>query len=214
MIEVNLLPQELRKKQVSQFTPPFLGEILFQAERAGFTLPKKYLNNALLLLIAAIALLHLLVQALIIAKSLMFTYADKQLISIQPQRQLVDEMKGNVQKYKALDDLFLQSGAQRMNIAPVLNFISDNLPAGVWLSEFSLSKEGWELKGGCVSASGSEMAQIGKLLNALKHEAGISAFFPKLELAQVLRKKYGVVEVVEFAINSPKQAKAVPKKKK
>lgn len=196
MIEINLLPQELRKRQALQFA-----------------LPQKYLNNALLLVIALIALLHILLQALIIANNLMFTYAERRLANIQPQKRLVDEMKSEVQKYKTLEDLFLQLGTQRIRSAPVLNFISDNLPQGVWLTEFSLSKEGWEFRGACVSVTAGEMAQIGKLLNALKQDAHINKVFPELELAQVARKKLGATEVVEFIISSKKQESASPKKK-
>lgn len=195
MIEINLLPQELRKRQINQFT-----------------LPKKYLNSALLLVIAVIAITHILIQGLIVSKGLMYASAEKRMRSIQPQKQIVEEMRSAVQKYKTLEDISSRLSRQRLAIAPVLNYTAHSIPQGVWLTQLSLTKEGWELRGSCVSAAGSEMAQIGKFLQALKQDAQMRSVFAKLELASVQRKKVGPTEVVEFIISSKKQAAGSKKK--
>lgn len=190
MIEINLLPEGLRKKRAIQFT-----------------LPKEYLRSASIIAAALIVILHILIQAFIIAKSIMLASSDKRMAIIQPQRQLVDEMKSEVQKYKALQDLFSQAGAQRLRSAQVLNLISDAMPQGTWLTELSLFAEVSELSGACVSAEGLEIVQVGKLLNALKQEPELRRVFPELELASVKRRKVGPTEVVEFVMSAKKQAK-------
>lgn len=195
MIEINLLPQELRKRRIVRFN-----------------LPKEYLSGALVIGIALIVILHILIQAVIIAKAVMLSSADRRMAGIQPQRQLVDEMKSEVQKYKSLEELFSRIGPQRIRAAAVLNLISDALPEGVWLTELSLSAEGGELAGACVSAGGGEIAQVGKLLNTLKQDAWIRGVFPELALSSVKRKKLGATDVAEFAMSAKKQVKSPAKK--
>ena len=190
MIEINLLPEGLRKKPAIQFT-----------------LPQEYLKSALFIAIALIVILHILLQVFIITKGTLLASSGRRMALIQPQRQLVDEMKSEVQNYKALRDLFMQAGAKRMRVVKVLNLISDALPQGVWLAELSLSQEAGELSGACVSAEGLEIAQVGKLLNALRQEPELMRAFPELELSSVKRRKLGPSEIVEFVMSVKKQAK-------
>jgi Tfp pilus assembly protein PilN len=195
MIEINLLPEGSRRKRAIRLA-----------------LPKDYLKKTLFILITLIVITHILIQISITVNAVMLASSDKRLAAIRPQRQLVDEMKSEVQGYKAMRDLFSRSGAQRTPVAPALNLISDVLPEGVWLTGLSLSARAGELSGACVSAEGGEITQVGKLLNALKQEPALKIVFPELELSSVKRKKLGQSEIVEFVMSADKQAKN-PKKK-
>lgn len=195
MIEINLLPEGSRGKRAIRFA-----------------LTGDYLKNSLFILITLIVITHIFIQVLITVNAVRLASSGKRLAAIGPQKQLVDEMKSEVQNYKAMQDLFLRAGVQRMRVAPALNLISDVLPEGVWLTGLSLSAQAGELSGACVSAEGGEITQVGKLLNALKREPALKAVFPELELSSVKRRKLGQSEIVEFVMSVNKQAKN-PKKK-
>lgn len=185
MIEINLLPAELRKRESFKFSPP-----------------EGYLKNIALSAIAVFILANILIPLLIVTKGVMLKQLKRSFLSIQPQMKQIDEINLQVQKARALDGLFSRLVKARLTTAVKLNIISDCLPQGVWLSEFSLSKDILEIKGSCVSAEAQELAQIGKFLNALKADKQISASFIHLELASVQRKNLGATEVVDFIISS------------
>lgn len=195
MIEINLLPEGSRGKRAIRFA-----------------LPGDYLKKSLFIVIALIVITHILIQIFITVNAVMLASSDKRMAAIGAQKQLVDEMKSEVQKYKALQDLFSRAGAQRARAVAALNLISDALPEGVWLTGLSLSAQAGELSGACVSAEGGEITQVGKLLNALKQEPELKTAFPELELSSVKRRKLGLSEIVEFVMSANKQAKS-PKKK-
>lgn len=195
MIEINLLPEGSRGKRAIRFA-----------------LPGDYLKKSLFILITLIVITHILIQIFITVNAVMLASSDKRLAAIRPQKKLVDEMKSEVQKYNALQDLFSKAAAQRARAAAALNLISDVIPEGVWLTGLSLSAQAGELSGACVSAEGGEITQVGKLLNALKQEPELKAVFPELELSSVKRRKLGPSEIVEFVMSANKQAKS-PKKK-
>lgn len=188
MIEINLLPEELRKKQ---------------QVRLGF--PKEYNKNIIKTVILIFISIHILIILLIAINSIMLKHLAASFIKIEPQKKQIDEVKGGLQKYKNLEDLFLRLSKQRIGMAPKLNTISDSLPQGVWLYELSFSKDIWKIQGNCISASSSETAQIGKFLNSLKSNDGGSAF-RDLELISIQRKKMGATEVVDFIITSKPRA--------
>jgi Tfp pilus assembly protein PilN len=195
MIEINLLPEGSRGKRAIRFA-----------------LPEDYLKKSLFVLIALVVITHILIQIFITVNTAMLASSDKRLAAIGAQKQLVDKMKSEVQNYKAMRDLFSRAGAARARVAAALNLISDVLPEGVWLTGLSLSAQAGELSGACVSAEGGEIAQVGKLLNALKQEPELRILFPELELSSVKRRKLGPSEIVEFVMSANKQVKG-PKKK-
>jgi Tfp pilus assembly protein PilN len=197
MIEINLLPEGLRKRQAFRFN-----------------LPKKYLQNAAFLVIGSLVCVHILIQTFIFIAGLMLANAEKRMASIQPQRRIADALEAQVQKYRSLEDLFGRESRTPLRSAPVLNFIARELPEGIWLSELSLFNGGAELKGSCFSADAREMSRIGEFLNALKQDARRQAVFSKLELSSVQRKKLGPTEIVEFIIRSGSKKQTPEAKKK
>ena len=198
MIEINLLPRELRRDQ-----------------KTAFNLPRGLLKKIAALCISVIILPNILIPALVLAKSLRLKQVGRALDNIAPQRKQIDRIREESAKHKALEKLFSNMYSSRISIAPELNALSDHLPQGVWLDEFFFSERErvWEIKGKCFSASSSEMTQIGQFLNALKSNKDSARAFSSLELGSVQRKKLGSTEIAEWNINS-KKPKVDPKAKK
>lgn len=195
MIEINLLPEHLRKKQLPKFNLPFLN------------LKNLNIKNIALIVSLLFIASQLTLQLLIGINSLILKHCEKRLLNIQPQKAKIDELKAQVDMMKAMENLFSRFSAQRFEVAPNLNSISDMLVDGLWLYELSLSNELCEIKGSSVSLSAQELAQIGRFLNALKADAQMRKAFPRLELVWVQRRKAGAVEVVDFLISSKAQGK-------
>lgn len=190
MIEINLLPEHLRKKQLPLFTFNLGGS-------------KKIIGIALCIVV----LVHLFLQVIILFQGLMLGPAEKAFAAMEPQRLQVDELKAKMEQTKVLEELLARFNAQRFSLSPKLNAISDSVTEGLWLYELVLSRDACELKGSCVSLGAQELAQIGKFLNNLRALPELSKAFPRLELVSVQRRKVGAVEVVDFIISSKSQAK-------
>ncbi|MDO8748166.1 MAG: hypothetical protein Q7J72_03495 [Candidatus Omnitrophota bacterium] len=197
MIEINLLPKELRRGQ-----------------KTAFNLPQGFLKKIVALGISVVILPNILIPALVLAKSLRLKQASKALDNIAPQRKQIDRIREESAKHKALEKLFSGMYSSRLSIAPKLNAVSDGLPQGVWLDEVLFSGENWEIKGKCFSVSSSEMTQIGQFLNVLKSNKDSARAFSSLELGSVQRKKLGPTEIAEWNINSKKPKVDPPVKKK
>jgi hypothetical protein len=186
ILEINLLPEELRKKRR-----------VFQ-----FKLPADKLRKILRPVIAGFVFIHLLIPLITFIENLRLKQAKRAFLNIQPQKEELDEIKNQLQKFGSLDELFQRMRGQRSNVAPRLNIISDYLPQGVWLSALSVSKNAWEIKGSCIFGIESEMAQIGKFLRALKSDARFGKDFASLELVSVERRKLGQTDIVDFILGS------------
>lgn len=196
MIEINLLPAELRKKDAAKFS------------RVEFSPKIIFLGLSLLLLPDLIIIL------VILTKSLLLWQINSAFKKIEPHKAQIDEIIGLTQKSKSLQELFPRLNAARPAIAMEMNAIANLIPKGVWLNELSFSQGNWEIKGSCFSISSSEMAQIGKFVNALKAEKKMAKEFAGLELASAQRKALAVTEIVDFVISSKTKEPALAKDKK
>lgn len=197
MIEINLLPGELRKK----------------VQLLRFNLPVKNIRGIAILAIAVFLLAHIFFPVLILINSLRLKLLRKAFVNIKPQKEQLDEIRNQLEKLKSLDELFQRMGRQRLSLAVRLNTISDYLPQGVWLDELSLSRESWKIKGSCIFGLESEMSQIGKFLDSLKSAAASGKDFANLELVSVQRRKLGPTELVDFVFGSKPKSQAAGIKK-
>lgn len=190
MIEINLIPEELRKKQPVKFILPSVTPRTF-----------------FLLALSIFILPHIFIQLLIVANGAMLKHTEKAFAAMSLERQQVDSLSQQLERAKAFAAAVSHVNKQRFVAAPKLNSISNVLAQGVWLSEISFSPEGCEIKGSCYSATSQELAQIGSFLNALKSDAYMSKSFARLNLVSVQRRKLGATEVVDFTITSKSQSK-------
>lgn len=186
MIEINLLPIELRKRKTLK----------------KITIPKEFIVVLGVILLAALLLFHALLQVFVIVNNMAYNQLNKKWISIQPQKKQIDSLKGQIKKLKDSETAFSQVVGQGLEASQKLNIISDSLANGVWLNDILMSGDILEIDGGCVSSSHQELVQVGKFLSALKNGKRIREDFPKLELVSVFRNKIGRVEMVDFMISS------------
>ncbi len=185
MIEINLLPEELRQKQ-------------------GFPiqLPKEFLRNSFVLILAVCALFFLGLQLLIVFNFSRLKLSESKWRVLQAQKKSVDEVKNGVSKYRALQNGILLVSAENSEITRKLYIISDFTPQGIWLEELFIGKSALRIKGSCILPSTGEAAQINKFFGLLKDNVQINKGLNKLEIGTIIKRKAGAIEVADFTISS------------
>jgi len=122
MIELNLLPEESKKR------------------KRKLELPDIPIIPAAAILIGAIVVIQLLLGGLIFVGKKQLAGLDKTWESLAPERARLDGIKGKIsainKKTKAIDSLM----AKQINWSRLLNELSDSVTANIWLTEISCSE--------------------------------------------------------------------------
>jgi Tfp pilus assembly protein PilN len=183
MIEINLLPQELRlKERRLEFAPVgllYLAPLLFG------------------ILITA----HIYLAVSGIIAGYQFRKLSGKWSELEPQRKVVEsaskEYAGFTQDVVALQQLL----KERVSWAEKLNSLSLNLPAGIWFNEIQLSGKDLVLKGCVFSLTKQELSQINKFLDNLKADKNFIGDLMSLQLGPMQKASIGSYEVTDFSIS-------------
>ncbi|MFA6079190.1 MAG: hypothetical protein WC779_05535 [Candidatus Omnitrophota bacterium] len=218
MIEVNLLPDDRRKKQ-ERFKKIDLSGIdlknipIVKVAAAAFTV--LVIIQALLFLIGIYSKSHL-------------ASLEKRYNQVLPEKKVADALKFQIdnitKKVKAIDELMVN----RFSWARKLNALSDSMTQGVWLTEIhydekivdrtitpantSKSKEPVKpvtekvavkyliMSGYALNTNGEGTALIGKFIKTLKTNNDFYSDFSDIQLGSIKRDKMEDQEVMSFKI--------------
>jgi len=186
MIEINLLPHELKTK------PKKLG--------LGTLSPKQ----SLYLIAAAFCLLlclHIIFLCAIIVRKIQLNKLQAKWTSLEPQRLTLDSLKKENEVLSADINLIQKLMKQRLCWSHNLNKLSLDLPSGVWFNELSVNQKEFILKGSAVSLQKEEMGLINKFIDNLKTDQDFFAGFKSLELGPVQRRSLGGYDIVDFILS-------------
>ena len=193
MIEINLLPEELRVKG--------------KKEKSGPPEAQRYLIYIIPAALAILVCAHLYLAAVNIKNTVQLRSLNNRWQKLEPQRKqlelfrkeyaLLSEEAASMQK-------LLQS---RMRWAEKLNKLSTGLPSGIWFSEISASTAEFSLQGSVVSLNKEEMNLIKKFLDNLKNDADFFADFKALELSSTQSRTLGSYEIMDFALTGALRVK-------
>ncbi|MFA6141791.1 MAG: hypothetical protein WC738_00655 [Candidatus Omnitrophota bacterium] len=227
MIEINLLPEEYRKKE------PKFKSIDFGGFNIAGILPKK-LPLAKIGIVAAIALVsfHLILLAIGINSKTSFGSLSKKYDLLLPQKKEADLRKTDLElinkKVSAIDGLMVK----RFSWARKLNSLSDCMTPGIWLNDLSYEeKEGDRVvmvntkpQNGKTKKTGSKAvaekvvlryltlsgyassmgeqgtALIGKFIKSLKDNSQFFSDFSEIKLDSIKSEKFMDQEVMNFKI--------------
>jgi hypothetical protein len=207
MIEINLLPDELKKKE-----SPF----------ANLSLPVFNMQKLPVLSIAAaFAGLLVVVQVLVIAMSIYskvtLNELEKKYADITPKKREADALKAKsdaiTKRVNTIDELM----GKRFSWAMKLNALSDSMSPGIWLSELEYDERplanlkaakgkasgmpGRLLMNGFAAGSGEQgLALIGKFITSLKENEAFYSDFSDIELIASKSDKAEGQEVMNFRI--------------
>jgi Tfp pilus assembly protein PilN len=211
MIEINLLPEELKKKPGLKLALPEIParKVLFMGFGVFF---------AAQILLGAFAVYQTFERA----------HLKNQVEILRSKNREIDRLKSETEfRKKRLREIQSLIGA-RFYWASLLNSLSDNVIKGVWLRSFSIgegeeafvtakSLQGQKLSPqqrgsksapsaqylkleGSVVGGGAETAAIGRFIKQLKDDKTFGEVFSGVELSNISQKKIREIDVYDFTL--------------
>lgn len=208
MIEINLLPAELRKKKKKK-VPSF-----------EFSFNKKIP----LVVFGGLVLFHLLFISLNTVTKIRLKSLKNNWQGISLKREKLNQIKAELKEVNAKIPLIEQLMRDRILWSRKLNQISELAVPGVWLNELSLEIKEEALprpiartkvktpaakpkvlkyliiEGSCASRGKDEPALIGRFMQNLKSDASFSSDFTGIELGPIKERRIEQIEVMDFIL--------------
>ncbi len=193
MIEINLLPEELRNRVIKPAgSVDGEGVFRFNKQHLIFIIPFVF--------ILLILLNFFLVLRISIASSGLKT------LNLKWERSLPD--RKTLEDFKT-QNLLVSSDAQdldrllkeRVLWAERLSSISLSLPAGVWLELISLSDKDFRILGKAVSLERNEVSMVRSFIDGLKNNQKFIKDFSLLELSAIQKSMFNDKDTVDFGIS-------------
>ena len=189
MIEIDLLPLELREKKIIRF------EQFFQ-------------TKLFLTILGCLVLFHLFLYTATVINSRRLDALQRNWQNLSSKRAEIDRLKGELTEINRKIPLIEQLISNRLLWSRELNIISDLLITGIWLNELSLEKqktakdmvsESLIIRGSAASRTKDEPALIGRFMQNLKDDSVFSANFT-VELGPIKKRLIGQTEVMDFIL--------------
>lgn len=193
MIEINLLPEELKAKP--------------KAKKFGVGIEIKYFLYLIPFIIGLLICVHIYLAILNITKNSQLRSLNNKWQELQPQRKILEDFN---KEYAILSEdaaAIQQLTKQRINWAEKLNKLSVNLPSGIWFNEISISSGNFILQGSVVSLQKEELSLINKLIDSLKNDTAFFKDFGNLELSSVQKKIIGGYDIADFVLQGTLKSK-------
>ena len=192
MIEINLIPPQLRRKRKGR---GLLG--------GNFNIPKELIVGLVGGFFVILLLISILFQATIFIKFIQRKNLKKQWEEILPTKTRVDlvvnQLRTLQSKMKSIEDI---TGAKDIVWSAKLNDISDSLPPGVWLKSVIGNEQKLVLEGSSVSKGKDEMINVHDFASNLKNQKNFSVYLSDLEVGSIQRRTIKNVEVADFSISA------------
>ena len=190
MIDINLSPDQFRKRRKSDF---FSGGV--------FNIPREVLVG----IGGGILALMLFVDGLVflakVAKFFEYQHVKSKWQAILPQKSATDLIKQNLQEVqkevKSIKDIM---DGQSSLWSQKLNVISDSLPKGVWLRKITLNDKQVFIEGSAVSQGQSEIINVGNFVSNMKKDPQFMNDFESIEVDYIQSRKTVGLEVSDFTI--------------
>jgi len=206
MLEINLLPKELRKRKIEMPDISFLP--------------------VLVCLLGLIIVVHLLFSAVLGWKAGALRHLEARWKELKPQGEAAAEVIGELTdmraKINAIDELI----SNRLSWAKKLSDLSGAVIPGVWLNRLWIEKKAvyaarssglgaaedkaaaskkimasiLHLNGSVIVTGGEETAAVGKFMYSLENNPGFFEDFDKIESAYMQRVELKEVEVMNFEL--------------
>ena len=215
MIELNLLPLQMRKKKAT---------FSFEKFPAATKVPLQFLSKFPLRVVGfyvggAFLVLYTLAVLGVLVNQQALNGLKKEWDRIAPEREKISYLS---QEYTELDAV--QKAVQRLNRhfswSKKLQDLSDSMVRGVWLRELSLAERHRDvtpqqgeagsggklpqkllvLTGSAASSRGDQTAVVGRFIRGLKENKEFFADFVNVELESIKRRSIQSLDVMDFKI--------------
>ncbi len=192
MIEINLLPEELRNRVVKQVKP----EPVRVDSKPGL--------QQLILLVPVIFILifiaHIYLFFLGVIKVSHFNALNAKWERMLPERKSLEDFNNQQMLYSGSDREIQRFLNERVLWAQKLSRLSSVLPPGIWLKSMSVSGKVFQLQGKAVSLKKEEVVLIRSFIDDLKSRPNFINNFNSLELGAIQKEAIGSYEVADFTL--------------
>ena len=191
MLDINLVPVHLRRKQQS-----------LSLVQSSLKLPRETVLGAVIGVLVLLVFMHLVLQIGVMAQFVRLKSYTRQWATIETPRSQVDRAMSEIKRLqgqiKSVKDIV---GDKWIPWALVMNEISDNIPRGVWLDKMIFSGKTLVLQGSAVAKNKTEMLSVHGFSSNLKGSQSIAKFFVNVSPASIKTKKIGGTSVADFSIS-------------
>jgi Tfp pilus assembly protein PilN len=190
MIEINLVPPDLRKKKKKRILP------------AGFNIPLEVvigIGGGVLVLLVCLDVFLVFLNIKKIAQHKDFK---KQWEEVLPAKENVDSIISQMRDFKVKEEALakMTNNDQGIVWAKKLNILSDSLPRGVWLNKVSVAEDIFFISGSAISRQKREMISVHSFAANLKKEKIFLEGFRGFELGSIERRNVSSTEIADFLI--------------
>ncbi|MCX7661304.1 MAG: PilN domain-containing protein [Candidatus Omnitrophica bacterium] len=183
MIEINLLPEELksRKIKLEESQPIRVVEIFYR-------------------IFIILIFIHILFIALGIARSFRLSFLIKRWNSFADKVRILEEAKRGYSEEAESKKQVNQILKNRISWAEKLNCLSLDLPSGVWFNSLSFEKDMLLITASALSLERKGITSINKFIENLKNDKNFSKDFKKIQLGPIQTKDISGYEVLDFSL--------------
>ncbi len=207
MIEINLVPEHLRKKRRVQSASATAGS----SPRTG--LPIGVIVGIIGFFTGILIVGLIIFQVFLAVQISKRNNLKSQLAGMEQERnnveKIIKEMKELKDRLKTLEKVI---GTSTVLWAEKLNDVSDNLPRGVWLTKVGLEGNFFVVEGSAVSKMKTEIADVHALTGKLKSSKSFMASLKNLDLDMIKARTVGTLSVADFKIKAELVTKPEPAK--
>lgn len=194
MIEINLLPEELRVKARAKGV-----EHAGPAKIAPFSREQLFIY-AIVALLGLFVSAHIFFAAAAIFKNAQLNSLNQRLLALAPQEKELAEFNKEYSAVSQSTGFVRMLTGKRILWAQKLNKLSLNLPPGIWFNDISINAKDITIQGSVVSLEKKEVGLINKLLDNLKADSEFFGDFVNFELTGVQKKNIGGYEIADFIL--------------
>lgn len=191
MANINLLPPDIRKD----------AEKRLLAFRSG--IPLEVAVGSIGGVLFVIVFLHLILMSLSIQRLASYKILENQWKALEVRRVFIDSITKELGDLKAeqegIETLFSRTFRQW---AQTLNFLSLNLPKGIWFNKMTVGNEEFVLEGSAVARDTDEIVSVHSYVNKLRSDNLLKAKFSDFILDSVQKRRMPKIDAADFTIKS------------
>lgn len=185
MIEINLLPQELRFVVKDKQPPPFdMAQVILAGK----------------VLVGLVIFLHLFMGVSAALRSHNSKKLTAEWNGLEAERKRLQEYDLEYATLTKQVDKVRDMAARRILWAGKLHALSSHLPAGVWFTDLSVSAGEFALQGSVLAFETDEMFYIRQLIDGLNGDREFIADFKEFQLGAVQQRTIELYDVADFQI--------------
>jgi Tfp pilus assembly protein PilN len=192
MIEINLLPPQLKKKRKA---------VALVANT--IVLPRETVIALVGGLVFFLIFIHAVLQFVIAIKFVQIKRYESQTAKLSQDKASVDRVLQQLRSLQAKVKSIEGVAEQRKVLwAKKLNAISDAMPHGVWLTRLTFQDGLLIIQGSSVSKSKNEMSSVHTFTANLKNQPGFTENLGIVELGLIKSRKINTTQIADFTITA------------